>query len=165
MAAAHVAARNLSFDPLRGPFVATVARRHLALLASAVLLVLAFGAWLRIPQLLSTPGGVLFGASYTDVVARMPASWALAAAALAGAGLAAWQAATPRFWPIGTAVGLYLAVALGGERLRDDHPAFRRGAERAGARDPLHRAQHRGDAGGFRARHRWRSGSCRATPG
>ena len=114
VAAAHVAGRNVSFDPVRGLFVATVARRHLALLTSAILLVLAFGAWLRIPQLLSTPGGVLFGASYTDVVARIPASWALAAAALAGAGLAAWQAATPRFWPIGTAVGLYLAVTLGG---------------------------------------------------
>ncbi len=114
VAVAHVAGRTLAFDAVHGPFIASTARRHLALLASAILLVLAFGAWLRIPQLLSTPGGVIFGASYADVMARIPAYWALAGAALVGAGLAAWQAATPRLWPIGAAAGLYLVVALGG---------------------------------------------------
>ena len=37
-------------------------------------LVLAFGAWLRIPHLLTEQSGVVFGASYVDVHARMPAS-------------------------------------------------------------------------------------------
>ena len=112
--AAHVAGSNLSFDTERGLFVSSSARRHIALLAAAILVVLAFGAWLRIPQLLSTPSGVLFGASFTDVDARMPSYWALAVAALIGAALAAWQAASPRFWPMAAAVGLYLVVALGG---------------------------------------------------
>ena len=114
VAAAHVGGSNLSFNAAHGLFVSSSARRHLALLAAAILAVLAFGAWLRIPQLLSTPSGVVFGASYTDVAARIPAYWALAAAALVGAGLAIWQAVSPRLWPVGAAVGLYVVVALGG---------------------------------------------------
>lgn len=111
---AYVAGGNASLDAVRGLFVSARARRHVSLLVAAILLTLAVGAWLRIPQLLSTPGGVLFGASYTDVTARMPAYWALVGAALVGAALAVWQAASARLWPIAAAVGLYLAAALGG---------------------------------------------------
>src|SRR5919108_221123 len=42
-------------------------------LAAALFAVLAFGAWLRIPALLTGPSGILYGASYVDVHARLPA--------------------------------------------------------------------------------------------
>ena len=104
---------DLRLDPGR-VFIAAGARRHMALLAALLLLVLAFGAWLRIPQLLDDPGGIVHGATYVDVYARMPALWALVAAAIAGAGLAAWQAFALRFWPIVAAVALYVVVSIGG---------------------------------------------------
>ena len=52
--------------------------RHVGLLAAALLLMLAFGAWLQIPDLLTSRSGVVWGASYVDVHARMPALRALA---------------------------------------------------------------------------------------
>ena len=61
-----------------------------------LLLVLAFGAWLQIPQLLTTPSGVVAGATYIDVHARMPALRVLIGAAVLGALLAVWQAFTAR---------------------------------------------------------------------
>ena len=77
-------------------------------------MVLAFGAWLRIPHLLTEQSGVVFGASYVDVHARMPAYRVLIVAALAGAGLAVYQAFAQRFFPIVLAIGLYVVVAVGG---------------------------------------------------
>ena len=77
-------------------------------------MVLAFGAWLRIPHLLTEQSGVVFGASYVDVHARMPAYRLLVVAALVGAGLAVYQAFAARLVPIIWAVALYVDVALGG---------------------------------------------------
>jgi len=114
VAAAHVLGGNLALDPVRGLYVAAPARRHIAALAAAVLVVLAFGAWLQIPQLLATPSGVVFGASYVDVHARMPALRLLMVAALVGAGLAVWQAFALRLWPIVGAIALYVGIAVGG---------------------------------------------------
>jgi uncharacterized membrane protein (UPF0182 family) len=45
----------------------------------------------------------------------MPASLALAAVALVGAGLAVWQAFSDRSWPVLAAIALYVATLLGGE--------------------------------------------------
>ncbi len=114
VAGTHVASGNLALDPLRGVVASPLARRQLSFLAVALFLVLAFGAWLRIPQLLTTQSGVLFGASYVDVHARMPAYRFLAVAALVGAALAAYQAFAIRLRPIVAAIGLYFAVALAG---------------------------------------------------
>jgi len=50
VAGAHVASGNLALDPLRGVVASPLARRQLSFLAVALFLVLAFGAWLRIPQ-------------------------------------------------------------------------------------------------------------------
>jgi uncharacterized protein len=111
---AYVAGGSVSFDTARGLFVAGAARRHVAVLAAVLLLVLAFGAWLQIPGQLFNPSGAIFGASYVDVHARMPALWALVAVSILGAALAAWQATQVRMWPIATAVGLYLVVSVGG---------------------------------------------------
>src|SRR5688572_4744859 len=78
-------------------------------------LLLAFGAWLRRAEHLLEPTTLLFGASYADVMGRMPASLLLVAVCVAGAGLAMLQAFTTRNWPIPAAVALYVAVSVGGE--------------------------------------------------
>jgi uncharacterized membrane protein (UPF0182 family) len=114
VAGSHVASGNVTLDPMRGVITSGLARRHLAILAAALLVVLAFGAWLRIPQLLTSSSNVVFGASYVDVHARMPAYRVLGVAALIGAGLALYQAYATRLTPILLAAGLYIAVSVGG---------------------------------------------------
>ena len=111
---AHVAAGNLALDPLRGVIASHTAKRHLSLLAAVLFIVLAFGAWLRIPHLLTEQSGVVFGASYVDVHARMPAYRLLSVAALLGAALAVYQAVSARLLPIVWAIALYVVVAVGG---------------------------------------------------
>ena len=112
--AAYVLGGEVGLDPVRGILASRSAVKHLSLLAAALLLVLAFGAWLQIPQILTTGSGAVYGASYTDVNARIPALRALAVAGLIGAGLALWQIQSRRYWPIAAAAGLYLAVSLAG---------------------------------------------------
>ena len=114
VAVMHRAGQNLAFDPVRGILVSAAARRHLSWLAVVLLLLTAFNAWLGIPELLTTPGGIVHGASYVDVYARMPVQWMLVAAACIGALLAAYQSRVTRFWPILSAVGLYVGVAIAG---------------------------------------------------
>jgi len=113
--AAYVFGEEVGLDARRGVFVSRRATRHLGLLAAVMLLVLAFGAWLQIPQLLTTTSGVVTGATYSDVHARMPALWVLVGAAVLSAALAVWQALTVgRLWPIVAAAALYLLVSIGG---------------------------------------------------
>jgi uncharacterized membrane protein (UPF0182 family) len=114
VAVLHRAGQNLAFDPVRGIVVSPTARRHLSWLAAALLLLMAFNAWLAIPELLTTPGGIVHGASYVDVYARMPVQWILVVVACVGAMLAVYQTTVTRFWPILSAVGLYLGVAIVG---------------------------------------------------
>ena len=114
VAGSHVAAGNLALDPLRGVIASPAAKRHLSLLSAALLVILAVGAWLRIPHLLTEQSGVVFGASYVDVHARMPAYRLLTVAALAGAALAVYQAFAQRLLPIVWAIALYVVVAVGG---------------------------------------------------
>jgi uncharacterized protein len=114
VAGAHVASGNLGLDPVRGVIASRLAKRHLSFLAAALLVVLAFGAWLRIPHLLTAQSGVVFGASYVDVHARMPAYRVLTVAALLGAALAVYQAFAERLRPILLAIGLYALVSIGG---------------------------------------------------
>ena len=109
---AHFAGQNLAFDPMRGLLISATARKHLAALAAVLLLLLAFRAWLAIPQALVTPSGIIHGASYADVNARIPVQWALVVVCIIGAGLALYQATQARFWPVVSAVGLYLTVVV-----------------------------------------------------
>ena len=117
------------------------------MLAAALFLVLALGAWLDQPRELVSPSGIIQGASYADVHARMPAALALTVAALVGAVLAA---ATR----IGRSHAALLVggrrstcvVLLGGEGYAAVLQRFVVAPERAGARDAVHRTQHRGDA-------------------
>ena len=112
--AAYVLGGEIALDPLRGLLASRSAVRHLALLAALLLLALAFGAWLQIPQMLTTGSGAVHGASYTDVHARIPALRVLMVAALAGVALALWQIRTARYWPLAAAAALYIVVSMGG---------------------------------------------------
>jgi uncharacterized membrane protein (UPF0182 family) len=112
--AAYVLGGEIAIDPIRGVLIAHRAARHLALLGAVLMLVLAFGAWLQVPQILTTSSGAVFGASYTDVHARIPAMRVLVVAALAGALLTVWQARTLSLWPLFAAAGLYIVVLVGG---------------------------------------------------
>ena len=91
------------------------ARRHLALLGAAFLLLLALGAWLSRSEQLVRGSTLIYGASYADVNGRMPAALLLTVASVIGAGLVVLQAVSRRNWPIPVAVGLYLVVSIGGE--------------------------------------------------
>ena len=110
----HVTAGNLGFDARRGILASQSALRQLAALAAALLLLLAFGAWLGIPELLTKPSGIIQGGSYVDVHARMPTLRLLALVSVVGAGLALYQATVRSFWPILAAAALYLLVSVGG---------------------------------------------------
>ncbi len=93
----------------------STAERHLSALAACFLLLLAAGAWLQVPRMLIAGSGIVAGASYADVYARMPAARVLLAASIVGAALAAWNAVAPRWWRLVAAAGLYIVVAVAGE--------------------------------------------------
>jgi len=112
VAVVHFAGQSIMLDPQRGLIVSDNARRHLSALGAVFLLVLAFRAWLGIPQALTTQTGFIHGASYVDVYARIPMQWALVVASVIGAALVAYQITAKRRWPAAVAVALYLGVAL-----------------------------------------------------
>jgi uncharacterized protein len=91
------------------------ARRHLGLLIAVLFVLLALGAWLDRPRILLTPTGIIRGAGYTDVHARLPFALAEMGAGLIGAGLAIVYALTGRQAAAVAAVALYGVVALGGQ--------------------------------------------------
>ena len=115
-AAAYVLAGALNFTKRGGVSVVRKARLHLSLLAAAFFLLLAASAYLEVPHLLTdvTGPGIVPGASYTDVMARMPAARVLMVVALLSAGLAAYHAFSTAVWPVPLAIGLYLLTSIGG---------------------------------------------------
>jgi uncharacterized membrane protein (UPF0182 family) len=106
-------AGELALTPF-GLRMAPSVRRHGAVLAAALFVVLALGAWLDQPRQLVTAAGIIQGASYADVHARIPAAIALTVAALVGAILALVYAAGRRSWALGAAAGVYVIVLVGG---------------------------------------------------
>ena len=112
--AAYVVSGALVLDPGRGPIVGAAARRHLGLIVAGLFLLLAWGAYLEVPRMLTTPAGIIHGASYVDVVLRVWVFRGLLGVTLLGAGLCAATAFTPRNAPIIAAVGLYALVTVGG---------------------------------------------------
>jgi uncharacterized protein len=113
--AAYLFGGEIGLEPAGRIYVSRRATQHVGLLAAAMLFVFAFSAWLQIPQLLTTVSGVVAGASYTDVYARMPALWLLVGASVLSALLAVWQALSHgRLWPIAAAAALYFLVSIGG---------------------------------------------------
>jgi hypothetical protein len=110
----YFVSHSIAFEPQRGLLVSDKARRHLCVLGAIFLLILAFRAWLGIPEALTTQSRIIHGASFVDVYATIPVQWLLVAVSIVGAALFAWQSAMPRRWPVFAAIGLYLAVAAGG---------------------------------------------------
>jgi len=57
-------------------------RIHLSVLLGLILLVIALGTFLSIFDMANSPGGIVYGATYTDVNARLPVRYLLIALAL-----------------------------------------------------------------------------------
>ena len=95
------------------------ARRHLSLLTTIVFLLMAWGAWLEVPNTLLTPtplvSSVTFGAAYSDVYGRIPFLWITIVILGIGAALSLWHGFGRRSWPLPLAIVLYVGVsAIGG---------------------------------------------------
>ena len=114
--AAYVLAGALNFTRRGGVSVARKARLHLSLLVAAIFVVLAIHAYLAIPHLLTDVEGtaIVHGASYADVMARLPVLQILSVVAAAAALLAAYHAFSTGLWPVPLAIVLYLLTAVGG---------------------------------------------------
>src|SRR5499425_1199166 len=94
----------------RGPRLASGARTHLLLLGAALLALKAVGFWLDRYEIVFSPRGIVFGASYTDVHATLPMLGALAVLAALTAVACAAQIVV---WVVG--LGMYPAFL---QRLR-----------------------------------------------
>ncbi len=112
--AAYVISGALALDPARGPVVGDGARRHLGLVIAVLFLLVAWGAYLDVPRILTTPAGIIHGASYVDVALRIPVLQGLLFVALVCSVLSLVTAMTPRNTPLFVAVGLYALVTVGG---------------------------------------------------
>ena len=148
----YLGAGFLRLSTHRGIQLRPPASTHAAVLAACWLAIIAAGAWLAIPEMLTAPSGLITGATYVDVHANMPAAWVLVVVAALGVLLAAYQVTQERIWPLVTAFGLCVAGVDRRGHLRGRPAALRRGAERAGARGAVHRPQHRRHARRVRAR-------------
>ena len=111
--AAYVVSSQVSLGP-DGLSVGPRARQHLLLLGSTVFLLLAWGAYLDMPRMLLTPAGIVHGASYVDVVARLPIFRVLMVVCALAAGASAYAAFSKTNWPIAVGVGGYLIAWVGG---------------------------------------------------
>ena len=112
-AAAYVASGQLALRP-DGVRVGEQARRHLLLLAAAVFLLFAWAAYLDMPRLLTTPAGIVHGASYVDVAVRLPVLRILMAVSVFAAGACIYSAFAGSLWPVAAAAGVYLLIWIGG---------------------------------------------------
>ncbi len=150
-AAVYGLAGELALTPF-GLRMAPSVRRHGAVLAAALFVVLALSAWLDQPRAMVTASGIIQGASYTDVHARMPAALALAAAAAIGVVLSLLRSVDRAPWALVAAAGLYAVVLLGGGLYAQFIQRVRRVPQRTGSRGAVYHAQHRRHAPGVRAR-------------
>jgi uncharacterized membrane protein (UPF0182 family) len=92
-------------------------QRHLYGLGGALMLGVAFSYWVSRYELLYSPRGVSYGASYTDINVQLPAYTSLAVLAGAIAIYLLWRAILwPRQYssrkPVAYGLGLYLAIAV-----------------------------------------------------
>jgi uncharacterized membrane protein (UPF0182 family) len=110
----YAMAGQLAMTPF-GPRIGQRVWPHLAWLAVALFLVLALSAWISRAEHLILTSGIIQGASYADVQARLPAALALTAAAAAGAVLAAAAALTGRVRWLALAAITYGVVLAGGQ--------------------------------------------------
>ena len=142
------------------------ARRHLSLLVAVFLLLLAWGAWLhRAEHLLETSGAD----PRRQLRRRLRPHAGGAAAGRRGRrrrrARRAARVRRPRTGRSRPPIALYAGRVDRRRGLQHAAAALRRHAQRAGARDAVHPAQHRRDATRVRARHASRSAQSPATRG
>ena len=94
----------------RGPRLAAGARTHLLVLGAALLALKAVGFWLDRYEIVFSPRGLVFGASYTDVKATLPILGALAVLAGLAALACLAQIARPGLRLLAGAIGAMLVV-------------------------------------------------------
>ena len=93
-------------------FLTGEVKTHLCVLLAILAIVISIGFYLRRYDLLFSPDGVVFGAGYTDIHARLHAYWTMAFVTLAVAALfiaALWRSGF--MWPM-VGIGLYVVVLL-----------------------------------------------------
>ncbi len=102
--------------PPRRPAVERPAAFHLGGMLAFLFVLIAIRLWMvRVPALLYSTTGPLFGASYTDTHAMLPALNVSAVAALLSAALVIWGIVRGKLVWFGTvAIALYIAVAIVG---------------------------------------------------
>ncbi len=113
-AALYAASGGFVFDLRRGLVTVPRVRQHLSGLLAVLFLLMAAGAYLDVPRQLVSPSGIIFGASYVDVYARLPLLRVSAVVLVVCAGLALYHAVAARLWPVALAFAGYLVVWLGG---------------------------------------------------
>ena len=113
---------NVSMEPRYGVAfwprmnLATGARRHLMVLLAMLFALMAWGTWLELPRTLLTGSAtnVVFGASYTDVYARIPfLRISLVVLSLASL-VSVWQAFGAQRWPLPAVIMAYIVVSTAG---------------------------------------------------
>jgi len=105
----------------RGPRLARSARIHLSAVAGLFLVVLSLKYRLDIFDLLFSSRGIVYGASYTDIRAELPALWALVGASLLSAVLVFLSAFRRTYKLAIGGVALIILISMGG---RGIYPEF-----------------------------------------
>ena len=105
----------------RGPRLAAGARTHLLLLGAVLLGLKAVGFWLDRYEVLLSPGGLVYGATYTDVNAALPALGVLTVLAVVAALACLLQIARPGLRIVAVGVAILAAVWVVGLGV---YPAF-----------------------------------------
>jgi uncharacterized protein len=111
--ATYVLLRSLVLTA-QGPRMAAGARSHLLGLAAVALLLRALGFWLDRYEVMYSPRGVVFGASYTDVHATLPALGVLAAISLLCAVACVIQISRGGWWFLVAGLVVLAVVWVGG---------------------------------------------------
>jgi len=99
---------------LRALAISNGARIHLGILLAIFLAAIAVGVYLSRFTLLTSQSGLVFGATYTDTIVRIPMLWVSMMAAVLAAVAAAWWAWQGKLAPLIGAVSLYVVVGLAG---------------------------------------------------
>ena len=92
-------------------------RRHLGVLIAAGFLLAAVTAWIDMPRMLTSPAGIIHGASYVDVMVRLPMLQALMVVAGIGAAATVYAAFSATTWPVAAALVAWIVVWAGGGAL------------------------------------------------
>ncbi|MCB9592138.1 MAG: UPF0182 family protein [Sandaracinaceae bacterium] len=108
---------HLGSGSVRASGTLRAARTQLSVLGALVFLVLAYGAWLAGAHLVISQEGLVAGAGYTDVHARLPAIHAHVAIAVVGAVMLLVSASRKRLVLVYAPIALYVAVFLLGRLL------------------------------------------------